>query len=480
MIAFIMGLSFAYYWKPILMLSDWLIWLIALLLYSLSPRIMRFSVLVVLFFFFAVFWYQGSWQNGLSDFYDQRISMEGQIFAEIDQRIDHQKITVKLEKIILEEIEYVVDDLVLIKVPLYPGYLYGDKLSINGILLKPTKIEDFDYGEYLARYNIYGVMYNAKIFKKENKSPNYIFTFIFYVKNYFLGLINRLLPEPHASFLAGILLGSRKGIAENLMEAFSRTGVTHIIAVSGYNITLIVTVLVALSRRLLLRRKQGIVFAMVGILLFTILTGASAAVVRAAVMGLVVLFAQYWGRNSKMFNVLLLTAFIMLLINPKILMIDVGFQLSYLATLGLVYLSPLLEKYFQFLPEKFALRESVVTTSAAIIITSPLILYVFGRFSVVALLVNIFILPAIPIAMALGFLAISVGALNLILGRYLAYLAWISLQYIIIVVNWGSAWNWAVLEVKDFSIVYLLVSYLLLFIVLFKGNYKKYQNEKNN
>ena len=131
---------------------------------------------------------------------------------------------------------------------------------MSGTLLKPTTIEDFDYGEYLARYNIYGVMYNAKIFKRGNESPNYIFTFIFYVKNYFLDLINKLLPEPHASFLAGILLGSRKGIAKNLMDVFSRTGVTHIIAVSGYNITLIVTVLVTLSRRLLLKRKVGIIF----------------------------------------------------------------------------------------------------------------------------------------------------------------------------------------------------------------------------
>ena len=116
-------------------------------------------------------------------------------------------------------------------------------------------------------------------------------------------------------------------------------------------------------------------------------------------MGMIVLFAKYAGRQTKVNNILALTCVLMLLVNPNILLFDAGFQLSFLATIGLIYFVPIIEKYFQWLPEKFALRENFVTTMSAIILTLPLILYQFKRLSTVAPIVNLLILSVIPPSM---------------------------------------------------------------------------------
>lgn len=471
--SFCLGIVAAYYYADIFLLKTLYGFFGYLLFLLLAPRSWRLGVCLLLLFFLGGKYYLASWDYSLEDFYDQYIETSGQIVREVDKRQDHQKITVELRELSWNGRSFELASKILVKVPLYPQYRYGDLLEIKGILRRAGQIEDFDYGEYLARYEIYGVMYNAQIHFLENEPENPIFALLYRGKHYALSLINRLLPEPHASFLAGILLGDRKGIPEKLMTAFNRTGVTHIIAVSGYNITLVATALMALAFQLGLWRRLSIVLAIVGILLFMVLTGASAAVVRAAVMGIVALLAKYWGRQSAIFNVLFLTVFIMLLFNPKILLLDVGFQLSFLATLGLIYLSRPLEKIFKFLPNKFALKESFSTTLAAIILTTPLILYVFKRFSVVALLVNLLILPAIPLAMAVGGIMLLAAIVYWPLAQLFAYLTWLSLEYIIIVVDWGSRWSYAVWQINDFSQFAMLLSYFAIFLLLFKYNNKK-------
>ena len=474
--AFGFGLVVAYY-DSSFFIQSFYFYAGMIFFYLIIPKKWTSFFLLLLAFFFGGKYYLASWDYSLESFYDEYIETQGQIVLEVDKRQDHQKITVKLKEIKLNEDVFLVKTKILVKVPLYPQYSYGDELKIRGKLRQAGQIEDFDYGEYLARYEIYGVMYNASIEMVENDPPNPLFALIFRFKHYALSLINKLLPEPHASFLAGVLLGDRKGIPEELMTAFNRTGVTHIIAVSGYNITLVATALMSLAFGIGLWRRQAIVFAIIGILLFMVLTGASAAVVRAAVMGIVVLLAKYWGRQTAVFNVLALTVFIMLLFNPKILLLDVGFQLSFLATVGLIYLSKPLEKVFGFLPERFSFKESFTTTLAAIILTSPLIFYVFKRFSLVALLVNLLILPAIPLAMALGALMFLGAIIYFPLGQFLAYLTWLSLEYIIIMVDWGSRWSYAVWQVNDFSQVAMLVSYFGIFLLLFKY-YKKEEIKK--
>jgi competence protein ComEC len=274
--------------------------------------------------------------------------------------------------------------------------------------------------------------------------------------------VNRILPEPQAAFLGGLLYGAKRGIPADLTEKFNITGTTHIVAISGYNITILAVLLLQITKNLGLGRKKSFWIASGGILFFVILTGAQASVVRAAVMGLLVLLATHVGRISKITNALLFAAAAMLVFNPKILAFDVGFQLSFAATIGLVYLSPIFEKIFFKIPSVFGAKETFTTTMSAIVLTLPLILYNFGRISFIAPLANIFILPVIPLAMALGSVAVLGGLIYFGLGHVLAWFAWLVLSYIIKAVEILAAIPWASGEAGKIHWIFLIIFYLLI------------------
>ena len=192
--------------------------------------------------------------------------------------------------------------------------------------LQPVEpIEDFAYDKYLARYDIYSVCYNPKITLLAKDQGNFVLAGIYKVKNYLVSKINRVLPEPQSSFLSGLLFGAKKAIPADLTAVFSQTGTSHIVAVSGYNVTIIASFLLLLAQNLGLGRKKSFWLIISLIFIFTILTGAQASIVRAAIMGSLILVAQYLGRLNKIRNALVFTAVIMLLINPKILVNDLGF-----------------------------------------------------------------------------------------------------------------------------------------------------------
>jgi competence protein ComEC len=278
--------------------------------------------------------------------------------------------------------------------------------------------------------------------------------------------VNQLWHEPHASFMAGLLYGYRGGLG-SLNEAFNRTGVTHIIAISGYNISIVASILFAvLVKGFWINRKKAFWGILIGIGLFVLFTGASASVVRAGIMGSLVLLARQLGRQKAIANVLALTALLMTLHNPFVLLWDAGFQLSFVAVVGLIYLAPLLAPKFEKIPEAFGLRESVVSTLSAIIATLPLIAYQFGRVSLVALPANILILWLIPFLMMLGFLAVMLSFIFMPVAQVIAWIAWAGLSYIILVVKWLSGLGFASVSVVV-PFVVVLVLYGMFVKVLF-------------
>lgn len=335
----------------------------------------------------------------------------------------------------------------ILYLPSYPEYHYGDQLKITCELTEPQKKEGFDYPSFLARQRIWSICLNPQIEKLGEGQGGWLISRVLKVKSLLIHQVNQILPEPQASFLGGLLYGARSTIPENLQTAFNRTGTTHIIAISGYNITIIATSLLALLKGLWVPRKKAFWLAVAGIVFFVLLTGASASVVRAGLMGLIVLLARQWGRLSQVGRILILAAFLMLLFNPRVLFFDAGFQLSFAATLGLVYLSPVLESRLRRLPALFGLKEAFLTTMSAIAATLPLIIYQFGRVSLVAPLANLLILPIIPLTMALGFAAIAASFVFPPLGQIAGWLTWLPLTYIIKVVEFLSSLKWASLFV---------------------------------
>lgn len=404
---------------------------------------------------------------------EQKTNFTGFITEEVDLRSDHQKLTIEVENIE----EQKAKGRVLVKTELFPPYEYGQQLQIECFLRQPGMIDDFDYAQYLSRYDIYSTCYNPKVKILDKSQGSLIKKYLFKAKFYFLSRINKILPEPHSSFMAGLLLGVRKGIPPDIMEAFNRTGVTHIIAVSGYNITIVAVALMNLFKSVSISRKKSFYFACAGIIAFVFLCGASAAVVRAAIMGIIALFAKQVGRKTNMIYVLILAVFIMTLINPKILIFDLGFQLSFLATVGLIYLSKSLENFFSWLPEVFGLRENFSTTLAAIISTTPLIMYNFSRVSLIAPLANILILSAIPIAMLLGFIGVVLALFSIALAQIFSWITWLVLEYIIKVIEILSKIEWASVNV-GFGLGWAIFCYVIILFFIYLCNNSKKQRLK--
>lgn len=380
-----------------------------------------------------------------------KIELRGCIVEEVDVRNDKVKYTIKVSelKIFPDSLWNEASGRVLVTGKRYPVYEYGDCLFVQGKLDKPGKIDDFDYAKYLSRYDVYAVIYQSRIELIEKGKGVQALGWLFNFKSSFENRLGQIFAEPYASFMAGLILGSRKGISEDLMNDFNTTGLSHIVAISGYNITLLIVVVSGLFG--FLTRKMKVVASVIFIFIFVVLVGASAAVVRAAVMGVIGLMALWFGRNYFVGISLFSAAFFMNLWNPKILIYDVGFQLSFLATCGLVYVSPFLEKYFIWLPEFFGIRDSMEMTISAQVLALPVILLNFGRLSLISPLANIFVLPFLPIAMIFGFFAVVLSYVWSFLGLLIGFFGYFVLGLIILLVEFFAKVPLAAVSMEWFN-----------------------------
>lgn len=389
-----------------------------------------------LLFTFGIFRYSIAWP-AIQSPPPEKLTFSGHIAEEPDVRLDKVNYIIETERF----------GRVFAGFDLYPRFAYGDRVKMACRVEIPEPTEDFRYDMYLARMGVFYLCKHPAIEKTGSGAGSTFLSTVFVFKNTLAEKIQLLWHEPYASFMAGLLYGYRGGLGK-LNELFSRTGVTHIVAISGYNITMISTILSAMLIHCYVPRKKAFYLILVGIAVFVIFTGASASVVRAGIMGCVVLFAKQLGRMSRIGNVLVLTAVLMTLQNPFVLIYDAGFQLSFLSTVGLVYVSPLIEKLFVRMPEAFGLKETTVATLSATIATLPLILFQFGRLSIVSLPVNVLILWCIPWIMLAGFVAVVGSAIFFPLGSWIAVLAWTGMRYIVWVVTWFSDLSFAAVDVR--------------------------------
>jgi competence protein ComEC len=399
--------------------------------------------------------------------FEQTTEFIGRIAGEVDVRTDRQLLTIIPVK---ETDKSDLKQKILVTTPLYPSYQSGDILKIRGEIKKPAVFSDFNYAAYLERFGVVAVMYYPTI--KYFGQTDSIYSQLLKIKIRLIDQVNKLLPEPEASFLNGLLWGAKRAIPAKVLEQFNLTGTTHIVALSGYNITVLGLIVFFISPWLGLHRKVAFWLVLVIIILFIFLTGYPASVVRAGIMGILVLVAYRWGGGVKPGILLISSAAVMCAVNPYILLVDVGFQLSFLATIGLIYLVPWLEKFSSFLPIKIGIKESILATSAAIVMTTPLIIYQFGRFSVVALVVNILILFVIPLVMALGFLSVLVSLIFFPLGQLLAWLTYLGLHYIILVTEFFSQLPFASLFLVKPNVFLVITTYLIIFSFIFYAQRK--------
>src|SRR3989344_8331199 len=374
-------------------------------------------------------------QSSLAELAGSEVSLTGYINSQPEIDGSRQKFVFKTN-----------GEQILVTTNAYPRYEFGDKFKIIGELELPKNFdESFDYITYLKKEGIRFVMSFPDI-EKNNSRLNISFSEriklfawskIFSVKEKFEKSVGLSIPEPNASFINGILLGSRQNIPDDLKEAFNKTGTTHILAISGYNIMIISW---AVLGGLIFFFKRRVAFwILVGVIfLFVILTGASASVVRAAVMGLLLSFAHGYGRLYDQKNSIILAGAVMIYHNPSVLVFDIGFQLSFSAVLGLIYIYPRLDHKLYKIPQIGGLKELILMTISAQVAVAPPLIYYFGNFSIVSFPTNILILPFVPAAMLTGFVAGLAGMVNQSFGQVIGYIAWAITMYQIQIVEFFS------------------------------------------
>jgi competence protein ComEC len=405
--------------------------------------------------------------SSLREYVGHSILAEGIIVGEPDIREDNAKLTLKILSINNEIVES--SEKVLITVSLYPEYKYGDKIKANLVLDEPKNIESdgrvFDYKNYLKVRDIW---YTSKFAKIEFISSGHgavIKEYLYKIKHSFTKATNNALPEPESSFLSGLLLGAKQSLGSDLLSEFQRTGTSHVVVLSGYNIAIVAESIMALLK--FLPNMFSFFGGVIGILLFTLLSGGGASASRAAIMVLVALSAKKFNRDYKASRALGFAVILMLAPNPLLLAFDPSFQLSILATIGLVFVAPIISPYFTKIPEKFGLKEILQSTIATQIIVLPYLIYNTGILSLVSLPVNILILGFIPLTMLLGFITGMLGFISLYLSYIPAFFTYILLKYELIVVHLGSSLSFGAIKLPAFSPAVLLLIYFLIFSFLF-------------
>lgn len=433
-----------------------------------NAKIIAFAGLILLLGSLRMYFYGAD--TDIPQYFGKTLDITGTIVEEPDVRLDKTYLTVG--DIEIDDTE--IKGQMLLSIGQTTEYHYGQRPTFSGKVSKPKDAAaagEFSYKNYLSRFGVFAVVYYPRVEEVADGFGNPVKHTLLAIKQKFVSTLALLLPEPQNSFLAALLVGLRRSIPQHLTDAFNITGTTHIIAISGFNISIIVWFLNKLLSRF--GRKISFLLSLIFILGFVILAGASASVVRAGIMGCLLLVALNIGRLSEITNALVLTATIMLAINPSILAFDVGFQLSFLALMGIIYLSPILEPQFALGPKpvKNFLRKYLVPTLAAQIFTFPVLLYYFDRISLIAPLSNVLVLVFVPATMLFGFLAGLAGLIWLPLAIPFAAVAWLLLTYIIKVVEWTAQVPLASVQYENFSVWLLILYYLVLIGVLTKSHW---------
>ncbi len=411
-------------------------------------------------------------------------TVSGYVDGEIKHQAQSQQFVFRVKKLAVPDftVPEKLDEKILVSTDSFPEYHYGDQLTLTGKITLPKNFQDFDYISYLAKDQIYTILNKPKVISAKlelgflEKTRVVLFKKIFSFKSVFEKSVGLAVSEPQAAFVNGILLGSRQDIPKDIKADFATTGVSHILAISGYNIT-VISLVVSWFLLFFFRRGIAFWFSVLAIILFTILTGASASVIRSALMGGLVLLANNSGRIYNPKNSLTLAAFLMVLVNPMILRYDVGFQLSFFATVGIIYVAPLLQPYFKKIPNQLKFRETFLMTFSAQVMVLPLLLFYFHNFSLVALPANLIILPFIPLAMALGFFTGLGGLIWSKLGLAIGALAWLVSSLVLWLVKFFAHLPWAsfplYLSWAGLVVVYIAI---ILFLLYLRRSHQQIEN----
>ena len=400
----------------------------------------------------------------------EKVTTVGVIDAEPTVQGATQSFTVHIEKVA----DARVDTRVLVSVKLYPRYTYGDRLELTGKLSPPRNFgndqsasagsnvsaasgRQFDYVHYLSKDGILYLSKSPSVRVLGTGQGNFLMTQLLRLKQAFLVNIYSVLGEPHAALAAGLVIGEKAGLGKDLINDFRRSGLIHIVVLSGYSITIVATAIRALLS--FLPRAAGLVLGATGMVLFSVLVGGGATVVRSCSMALIAVFAQLIYRDYSAMRALFITGYLMVVENPSIVLYDPSFQISFLATLGLMLFSKPLEKPFHWVPETLGMRGFVTSTFSTQIAVFPLLIYMMGNASLVGVFANLLVLPIIPLTM----LAVFLTGAGAFISSYISIIAgafsYTFLGYTITLVQFFSHLPLAVVNINYYPLWMMWATY---------------------
>jgi len=411
----------------------------------------------------------------------QEVTIEGTVSAEPEIRDNSTRLRFSTSEINGQE----VSGDALLFVPRYPEYSYGDVLRVRGKLETPPQLGDFDYQGYLENRQIYSTTLYPEIEVLETGKGFKPLAWVYSLKSSLSKSIARVMPEPQASLVQGIVLGIRYNIPQEVKNAFAVTGTAHILAISGLHLSILAGIMLSLGLRLFGKRRYTYIWlALVVIWLYALITGLNPPVVRGAIMASLFLGAELLGRQRTAITSLAFAAAIMVAVDPDILW-DAAFQLSFLAMAGLIFIAPPLMGLGRKLVSAAVGEEGVWASIASIVTDSlgitlaatlavwPVIAHYFGIISLVGPLATLLALPALPAIIVLGTLTGLTGLLFLPLAQGIGWLGWLFASYMLLIVRGFAPLEISSVEAGAMNAKLIVSYYALLAIVIWLVSNKK-------
>ncbi len=398
------------------------------------------------------------------------------VVSEPDEREKATRFTVKLFEVIDEGfVKKIQPTKIIISDSLYSQLFYGDEILVRGKIKLPEAFEGdngrtLEYQKFLAKDKIFFLMPEARVELLDHHKANSVVEILLWLKQKYNHNLDAIIPFPESRLAAGLTIAGKKALPEAILNEFKITGAVQIVVLSGYNITIVSETVISLLAFLPI--VWSVICAIVLLVLFTLMAGATATMVRACVMAIVALVSVLFKRTYNVSRALWLTAFIMLLQNPMLLLYDPSFQLSFLSTFGLIVVSPIIEPYLKWIPEKFGIRSVACATFAAQLFVMPYLLYASGDISWVAFPANLLVTLVIPFTMLLAFICGLIGFVSQTIAVPIGLLSFVFLRYVLTIIHVLSQIPGALLSVHSFPLWLMAVVYGC-YLVLIRWVHKK-------
>lgn len=454
-----------------------------ILLFSKIKKIVIVAFISIAFFTFGsvIFNYaQKTYTLTFQEFYNKAVTIEGYVDSEIENKDGKVKFFIKTNKIVYGESYKKVNGRLIVNITSNTDSIiklkkidYRTKVSFQASIDKPktaTNPGGFNYKRYLASIGVSGTVYlrdTSDMNVIGVQSGGCFHKLGFKIKNSVLNIVEYCLNKNQAGLLSGMIIGYKDGLDENAFTAFSKAGLTHIMVASGMNVAFIILPLTYLFKKIRIGNLASCIATIFLLILFVFITGFSASVVRAVLMGIMILLGKIIMRETDIYTSISAAAILLLALNPYTIY-DIGFQLSFCATISLVMFYPKLKVLIdhKYIPN--VVSDTLAATIAAQIGVVPITLYYFNNFSTISILSNLLVVPLVQIITIIGFIMVFVGIVNINAAILVGYINNSFLSFVLFVTEYTSKIPYAFLKLPTPSLS-LIILYYLAVLYIFKG-----------